>query len=142
MKPITVLLVDGNEVVRRALRNLLELEDDLEVVGEAKNGRQAVAMVKEHHPAIILMEVALPPLNGFQATRKILEAAPDTKVLMLSVNGEEAYVQEALHCGAAGYLIKHTAADRVCHAIREVRNGNTFLSPSVPGRLHKRNRKW
>ncbi len=141
MKRITVLLADDNRVVRREFRKILELEDDLEVVGEAKNGLQAVAMVKKLRPALVLMDIAMPLLNGLQATRQILKAAPATKVLMLSAHSDDAYVEEATNSGAMGYLIKQTSADSVCPAIREVQKGNTFFSPSIPNRLHKRNRK-
>ncbi len=141
MKRITVLLADDNRVVRREFRSILELEDDLEVVGEAKNGRQAVAMVKKLRPALVLMDISMPLLNGLQATRQILKAAPPTKVLMLSAHSDDAYVEEATNSGAMGYLTKQTSADCVCTAIREVQKGNTFFSPSIPSRLHKRNRK-
>jgi DNA-binding NarL/FixJ family response regulator len=141
MKRITVLLADDDGVMRKLFRKILELEDDLEVVGEAKNGNQAVAMVKNLRPAVVLMDITMPVLNGLQATRQILEnALSPTKVLMLSVHGDEAYVVEAVDSGAMGYLIKHACADTVCHAIREVQKGNTFFSPSIPKRLHKRNR--
>lgn len=112
MKRITVLLADDNKVVRRELRTILELEDDLEVVGEAKNGHQAVAMVKKLHPALVLMDVAMPLLNGLQATYQILKTMPllrsqsrypITKVLMLSAHSDEAYVEEAVNSGAMGY---------------------------------------
>jgi DNA-binding NarL/FixJ family response regulator len=141
MKRITVLLADDNGVVRREYRGILELEDDLEVIGEAKNGHQAVAMVKKLRPALVLMDVTMPLLNGLQATCQILKAFPATKVLMLSAHSDEAYIIEAVNSGAMGYLIKQTSADTVCRAIREVQNGNTFFSPSIPKRLHKRNRK-
>jgi DNA-binding NarL/FixJ family response regulator len=141
MKRITVLLADDNRVVRRAFRKILELEDDLEVVGEAKNGRQAVAMVKKLRPALVLVDIAMPLLNGLQTTRQILKAAPATKVLMLSAHSDDVYVEEAAKSGAMGYLIKHTAVDSLCHAIREVHKGNTFLSPSIPKHLHKWYRK-
>jgi DNA-binding NarL/FixJ family response regulator len=142
MKRITVLLADDNRVVRRVFREILELQDDLEVVGEAKNGNQAVAMVKKLRPALVLMDIAMPLLNGLQATRQILEnALSPTKVLMVSVHSDEEYVVEAVNSGAMGYLIKHACADTVCHAIREVQKGNKFFSPSIPKRLHKRSRK-
>jgi DNA-binding NarL/FixJ family response regulator len=142
MKRITVLLADDNRVVRREFRKILEREDDLEVVGEAKNGRQAVAMVIKLRPALVLMDIAMPLLNGLQATRQILKAAATTtKVLMLSAHSDDAYVEEATNSGAMGYLLKQTAADSVCSAIREVQKGNTFFSLSIPSRLHKRNRK-
>jgi DNA-binding NarL/FixJ family response regulator len=141
MKLITVLLADDNRIVRSVFRGILELEDDLEVVGEAKNGRQAVVMVRKLRPALVLMDFAMPVLNGSQATRQILKATPATKVLMLSAHSDEAYVVEAVNSGAMGYLIKHASAGTVCHAIREVQKGNTFFSPSIPKRLHKRNGK-
>jgi DNA-binding NarL/FixJ family response regulator len=122
-------------------KKILELEDDLEVVGEAKNGQQTVAMVKKLRPALVLMDVTMPLLNGLQATRQILQAFPATKVLFLSAHIDEAYIVEAVSAGAMGYLIKQTSADCVCTAIREVQKGNTFFSPSIPKRLHKRNRK-
>jgi DNA-binding NarL/FixJ family response regulator len=141
MKRITVLLADDNRVVRKAFRKILELENDLEVVGEAKNGHQAVAMAKKLRPAVVLMDIAMPLLNGLQATRQILKAAPATKVLMLSAHSDDVYVEEAINSGALGYLIKQTSANNVCPAIREIQNGNTFFSPSIPRRLHKQNRK-
>jgi DNA-binding NarL/FixJ family response regulator len=141
MKRITVLLADDSMLMRRDIREMLELEDDLEVVGEAENGREAVAMVKKLHPALVLMDVAMPVLNGLQATRQILKAAPATKVLMLSVHDDEVYLEEATKSGAMGYLIKHTAVNSLCRAIREVHKGNKFFKPSIPNHLHKQNRK-
>jgi DNA-binding NarL/FixJ family response regulator len=141
MKRITVLVADDNRAVRREIREFLELEHDLRVVGEAKNGRDAVAMVKKLHPALVLMDVAMPLLNGLRATCQILKAVPATKVLMLSAHSDEAYVEEAINSGAMGYLIKQTSSDNVCTAIREVQKGNTFFSLSIPSRLHKQNRK-
>jgi DNA-binding NarL/FixJ family response regulator len=108
MKPITVLLADDNKGVRNAFREILEREDDLEVVGEAKNGREAVAMVKRLLPAVVLMDMAMPLLNGSQAARQILKAVPATKVLFLSGHGEDAYIEEATNSGASGYLIKQS----------------------------------
>ena len=137
---ISVLLADDNRVMRTEFRKILELEDDLEVVGEAKNGLQAVAMVKKLHPAVVLMDIAMPLLNGLKATRQILKTIPATKVLMLSAHSDDAYVEEAINSGAVGYLLKQTCADSVCSASREVQKGNTFFSPSIPNRLHNRNR--
>ena len=141
MKRITVLLADDNRVMRREFRRILELEDDLKVVGEAKNGLQAVAMVKKLHPVLVLMDLAMPMLNGLQATRQILQAVPATKVLMLTAHNDDAYVEAATDSGAMGYLLKQTAAESVCLAIREVQSGKTFFSPSIPSRLQKRKRK-
>lgn len=141
MERITVLLADDHKAVRKEFRQILELEDDLEVVGEANDGHQAVAMVKKHRPALVLMDVAMPLLNGLEATRQILKAAPGTKVLMLSAYNDDAYVETAINSGAMGFLLKQTCASCVCAAIREVQKGNTFCSPSIPRRLHKRSAK-
>jgi DNA-binding NarL/FixJ family response regulator len=141
MKRITILLADDNRSVRKEFKKILELEDDLEVVGEAKDGHQAVVMAKKLHPNLVLMDVTMPLLNGLQATCQILKAVPTTKVLILSAHGDEAYIAEAVNSGAMGYLIKQTSADSVSAAIRAVFNGKTFFSPSIPKRLHKQNRK-
>jgi DNA-binding NarL/FixJ family response regulator len=140
MKRITVLLADDDKVVRREYRKIVEREDDLEVVGEAKNGLQAVAMVKKLRPALVLMDLAMPLLNGLQATCQILKAAATTKVLMLSAHSDDEYVKAATNSGAMGYLIKLTSADSVCTAIRAVYKGNTFFSPYIPSRLCTRKR--
>jgi len=141
MKRISVLLADDNASVRTEFRNLLELETDLKVVGEAKNGREAVRMVKKLRPAVVLMDIAMPLLNGLQATFQILKALPATKVLMLSAHSEDVYVEEATKYGAMGYLVKQTAAESVCPAIREVQKGNAFFSPSISSYLRRRNHK-
>ena len=132
MKRITALRCEVHAIVREGIRKMIEMEADLEVVGEAKNGQEAAATVKELHPALVLMDVSMPPLNGVQATCQILEAVPATKVIMLSAYNDEAYVEEATTSGAMGHLIKQTSTDSVCHAIREVQKGNPFFSPRSP----------
>ena len=132
MKPITVLLVDDNTFVRKSFELLLNEESDLEVVGKAKNGKQAVTLVKKLRPAIVLMAVAMPFMNGIEALRQILESVPTTKIIMLSMHNDEVYIAESMNAGAMGYLIKHTAANCVCDAIREVNLGRNFFSPAVP----------
>jgi len=112
MKRITVLLADDNRFVRREFRKILELEDDLEVVGEAKDGHQTVAMVNKLRPALVLMDVTMPLLNGLQATCQILKAFPATKVLMLSAHSDEAYIANAVNSGAMGYLKSPTAVGK------------------------------
>jgi DNA-binding NarL/FixJ family response regulator len=127
MKRITVLLAEDHMVVREGLRKLLEAEEDLEVVGEAQTGREAVKMTSKFRPAVVVMDIAMPLLNGLQATCQILKAVPATKVLVFSAHSDEAYVVEAIKSGAMGYLIKQTSAECVCAAIREVEKGNTFF---------------
>ena len=137
MKRITVLLAEDHTIVREGFRKMLELEHDLEVVGEAQDGRQAVAMVKKLRPAVVLMDIAMPQLNGLEATRQVLKAVPATKVLILSAHSDDAYVKDATDSGAVGFLLKQTSSHVVCEAIREVQKGNTFYSPAVARRLHQ-----
>jgi DNA-binding NarL/FixJ family response regulator len=139
MKRITVLLAEDHTIVREGFRKMLELEEDLEVVGEAQNGRQALVMVKKLRPAVVLMDIAMPLLNGLEATRQVLKALPATKVLILSAHSDDAYVKNATESGAVGFLLKQTSSHEVCRAIREVQNGKTFFSPSISRRLDQLN---
>ena len=141
MKKITVLLAEDHMIVREGFRKMLELERDLEVVGEAEDGRQAVAMVKKLRPGVVLMDIAMPRLNGLEATRQVLKAAPATKVLMLSAHSDDAYLEDAADAGAVGFLLKQTSAHVVCQAIREVQKGGTFFCPSLVRRMGSRARR-
>jgi DNA-binding NarL/FixJ family response regulator len=136
MKRITVLLADDHTIVREGLRALLGAESDIEVVGEAQTGRQAVQLTKRLRPDVLVMDIAMPLLNGLEATRRILKAVPATRVLILSAHGDDEYIRQVVMLGAAGYLIKQTSADVLSRAIREVQKGNTFFSPSIANRLH------
>ena len=135
MKRITVLLADDHTVVRKGLRLLLEAEEDIEVVGEAENGRQAVQLAKKLRPQVVVLDVAMPLLNGLEATRQITRHVPLTKVLILSSYDDDEYVQQLTEEGAAGYLLKQTAANDLIKAIREAQKGNAFFSPSISKRL-------
>ncbi len=137
MKRITVLLAEDHTIVREGFRKMLELEEDLEVVGEAQDGRQAVALAKKLIPAVVLMDIAMPLLNGLEATRHVLKALPATKVLILSAHSDDAYVQSASDSGAVGFLLKQTSAQDVCRAIREVHQGKTFFSSTISRRLDR-----
>jgi DNA-binding NarL/FixJ family response regulator len=139
MKRITVLLAEDHTVVREGLHKMLELEDDFEVVADAQNGRQAVALAKKFHPDVVLMDIAMPLLNGLEATHQIIKAAPGAKVLMLSAHSDDAYVKKATDSGAVGFLLKQTSAHDVCRAIREVQNGKTFFSPPISRRRDRLN---
>ena len=140
MKRITVLLADDHTIVREGFRKMLELEGDFTIVGEAQDGRQAVTLAKKLRPAVVLMDIAMPRLNGLEATRQILKAVPATKVLILSAHGDSAYVQSAIAAGAAGFLLKQTSSHDVCRAIREIAGGKTFFSPAVAKQLaHQKN---
>ena len=137
MKRITVLLAEDHMVVREGFRKMLELEHDLEVVGEAQDGRQAVALVKKLRPAVVLMDIAMPQLNGLEATRQILKTVPGTKIVILSAHNDDAYVKNATESGAMGFLLKQTSSHVVCEAIRQVQKGNTYFGPTVARRLHQ-----
>ena len=141
MKRITVLLAEDHMFVREGFRKMLELDADLQVVGEAEDGRQAVALAKKLRPNVVLMDIAMPLLNGLEATRQVLKAVPSARVLVLSAHSDDAYVQNATEAGAVGFLLKQTSAHDVCRAIREVQKGNTFFSPPVAHRLRKRDFK-
>jgi DNA-binding NarL/FixJ family response regulator len=137
MKKITVLLVDDHTVVREGLRALLGVEQDIEVIGEAADGREALALAKEKSPEVVVMDVAMPIFNGMEATRQISKNCPDTAVLVLSSYTHEECVQQLLNAGAAGYLAKQTAANELPKAIREVRRGNRYLSSIVAKELQQ-----
>ncbi|MGA2541076.1 MAG: response regulator transcription factor [Verrucomicrobiota bacterium] len=141
MKQITVLLAEDHTIVREGFRKMLELDADLEVVGEAQDGRQAVALVRKHQPDVVLMDIAMPLLNGLEATRQILKAVPATKVLILSAHSDDAYVQSATESGAVGFLLKQTSSHDVCRAIREVQKGKTFFSASISRRQDRLNQE-
>src|SRR5207344_2828 len=141
MKRITVLLAEDHQIVREGFRSLLEHESDIEVVGEAETGRQAVQLTRKLRPSVVVMDIAMPLLNGLEATRQIRKEFPDTKVLILSAHSDDAYVEQVAVLGAAGFLLKQTSSDILAKAIREVQKGNTFFSPSITRRVGARSRK-
>ena len=135
VKCISILLVEDHAMVREGVRHMLEMEGDFEVVGEAQDGREAVAKVKKFRPAVVVMDIAMPLLNGLEAARQVLKELPATKVLMLSAHSDDAYIKNAAESGASGFLLKQTSAHVVSQAIREVQAGKKFFCPLVAKRM-------
>jgi DNA-binding NarL/FixJ family response regulator len=133
-KKITVLLVDDHSLVRRGFRRMLEDEVDMKVVGEAGDGEQAIKLAKELHPHVVVMDCALPGMNGLDATRKILDHSPETAVLMLSMHSESTWVRQAVEAGAKGYVLKDAMDLELGAAIRKVAAGETVFDPKVEQR--------
>ncbi len=135
MPKIKLVLADDHAVVRSGLRMLLQAQPDMEIVGEADSGSQALAQVQKLHPDIILMDIQMPGMNGIEATRQIKEVCGETAVLALTMHEDDQYFFEMLQAGASGYLPKRAAPDELVHAIRTVSRGEVFLYPSLATRL-------
>lgn len=131
MSVIKVLLAEDHTIVRKGIRSLLDDEADIQVVGEADNGREAIAKVEELQPDIVLMDHTMPILNGLEATRQIVKRFPRVRVLILTMHTNEEYIFEFLQAGASGYLVKQTAPTELVTAIHAVYQGDSFLSPSI-----------
>ena len=131
MSTIRVVLADDHALVRAGIRALLEKLPDIEVVGEADNGRQALELVRSSAPNLVLLDISMTELGGLEALPRILKEFPAIKVLILSGHANEEYVLRALRCGAAGYMLKEAAAEELELAIKAVAQGKTYLSPSV-----------
>src|SRR5689334_22782865 len=141
MQKITVLLVEDHNVVRNGFRLLLEAEPDISVIGEAENGRQAVQLAIKLLPDVVVMDIAMPILNGLEATRQIIKEVPSARILVLSSYSDDEYVHQLTEAGASGYLLKQTAAEDLIKAIREAKEGNAFFSPAIAQQLMDRYRE-
>jgi DNA-binding NarL/FixJ family response regulator len=128
---LTVLLVDDHALVRHGFRRILEDDPEIEVVGEASNGEEAVRLASKEKPAVIVMDCAMPGMSGLEATRKILEARPDAAILMLSMHSEDTLVRQALEAGARGYILKNAMDLDLANAIKRVAKGEKVLDPQV-----------
>jgi DNA-binding NarL/FixJ family response regulator len=133
-KKITVLLVDDHSLVRRGFRRMLEDESDMEVVGEAGGGEESIKLAKQLRPQVVVMDCALPGMNGLEATRQIMEESPDTAILMLSMHSESTWVRQAIDAGAKGYVLKNAMDLELGAAIRKVAAGETVFDPQVEQR--------
>jgi len=134
-KPITVLLAEYHAIVRQGLCALLNADGHFKMVGEAKTGREAVDLAAKLKPDVILMDIAMPVLNGLEATRQILTANPNAKVIILSAHSDDEYIKRTSEAGVMGFLEKQTSAEILTKAIREVAKGGTYFSPSIAKRL-------
>lgn len=128
-----ILLADDHQILRQGLVALLTKERDLEVVGEASDGRTAVRLAMELQPAVVVMDVAMPDLNGIDATRQILAELPQVKIIALSMHADKRFVMGMLKAGATGYLLKHCALEELVNAIRVIRSNRIYLSPDIAG---------
>jgi NarL family two-component system response regulator LiaR len=135
---ISILLVDDHKIVREGSRQLLEQFDDMNVVGEASDGLEAIRLAGELHPEVIVMDVRLPNLNGIEATRSITTSFPEIKVLILSAYDDDSYIFPLLEAGASGYLLKTSSGKEFAEAIRLVHTGQTALSPRISSKIVNR----
>jgi DNA-binding NarL/FixJ family response regulator len=135
MKTIKIVLADDQQLVREGLALLLDLFDDLEVVGEAVDGKQAIEEVKKHKPDVVLMDIQMPELDGVAATTAIQEIWPESKVIILTTFDDDEYVFEGLRAGAVGYLLKDVPSEQLAGAIRAAAKGEGFIQPSIAGKV-------
>lgn len=138
---ITVLIVEDHQIVRKGLNALLEFEDNITVIAEASNGMEAIEKVKKYKPMVILMDIAMPILNGIDATKQILKDFPEAKIIILSAYADDNYIEKAIMTGAKGFLIKQCSPDLLAVAIREVYADEYIFSPGVENRLEQLNQE-
>lgn len=135
MNKVRVLIAEDHETVRQGLSLILKAEDDIEVVGEAGDGRSAIEQAKKLTPDIVLMDVSMPQLNGLKATKELTACCPNVKVITLTRHKDDGYLQQLLRAGAAGYVLKQSPSSELLHAIRSVAAGGRFLDPAVAGKV-------
>jgi DNA-binding NarL/FixJ family response regulator len=134
-KKIKLFLADDHTIVRQGLAKLLEAEPNLEVIGEAKDGRAAVRRVQQLNPDIVIMDIAMPLLNGVEATRQIKKTCPQTKIIILSMHAHDRYISELIGLGASGYLLKDSTGEEIIKAVSAAVKGDVYLSPSISRRV-------
>jgi DNA-binding NarL/FixJ family response regulator len=133
---ITILLADDHIIFREGLRGLLKTASGFKIVGEAATGREAVELAAQLNPLVVVMDIAMPQLNGIEACRQIIASQPETRVILLSAHSDDEFIERAAEVGAVGYLVKQNSAEQLVRAIREVAEGNRFFSPSIARRMH------
>ena len=135
MKKLRLLLVDDQSLFREALRTLLGLQPDFEIVAEAENGERGIALARVHRPDVVLMDLRMPVLGGVEATRRLLAAVPAARVIVLTTFEEDDEIFAALRAGAVGYLLKACSAEKLCESVRAAAKGASVLEPSVAARM-------
>lgn len=131
----SILVIDDHQLFREGVKRILDFEKDFEVVAEGGDGEDAVALVEQYHPDVVVMDINMPHMNGVEATAKLVERFPDVKVLILSIHDDESYVTHALKTGASGYLLKEMDADALVEAVKVVADGGAYLHPKVTHNL-------
>ena len=134
--PVTIILVDDHPIVRQGMRYLLESEPEFKVMGEAGDGVEALLLIERLKPNILVVDMMMPGLNGLEVLRQVKHTSPDTRAIVFSMQSADAYVVEALKNGAAGYVLKETGPSELVNAVREVTQGNQYLSAKLSERLH------
>jgi DNA-binding NarL/FixJ family response regulator len=134
-KKVRILLAEDHETVRAGLKLIVNSQPDMEVVGEATDGRTAIAQAEKLHPDIVLMDISMPQLNGLKATEKLKESQPGVKVLTLTRHKDDGYLQQLLRAGASGYVLKQSPPAELLHAIRAIAAGGKYLDPAVAGKV-------
>ena len=134
-RPIKIFLADDHTIVRQGLAKLLEAEPNIKVVGEAQDGREAVNKAQNLSPDIVIMDIAMPLLNGIEATRQIKKILPQTKIIILSMHSHDRYISELINLGASGYLLKDSTGGEIVKAVSAAMKGDVYLSPSISRRV-------
>ncbi|KYG33687.1 response regulator [Alkalihalobacillus trypoxylicola] len=138
---IRIVLIDDHQLFREGVKRILAMESDFEIVADGEDGSQAIDLVEEYNPDVILMDINMPNVNGVEATKDLVEKFPDVKVLILSIHDDESYVTHVLKTGAAGYLLKEMDADALIEAVKVVASGGAYIHPKVTHNLIKEYRR-
>mgnify|MGYP000921834673 CR=1 FL=1 len=134
-KNITIFLVDDHELIREGIKQLLELEDDIEVVGQAGDGEEAIEKISKYRPDVVLLDINMPQINGIDVLRRLKDLGANSKIIMLTIHKDREYLLEAMKVGADGYVLKDTDAEGLLRAIRTVESGETYIQPSIASLL-------
>ncbi|MED4933798.1 response regulator transcription factor [Heyndrickxia coagulans] len=138
---VKIAIIDDHQLFREGVKRILEFEKTFEVVAEGEDGEEALGIIEKYHPDVVLMDINMPHQNGIEATRKLIEAYPETKIIILSIHDDESYVTHALKSGATGYLLKEMDSDALIEAVKVVAEGGSYLHPKITHNLVEEFRK-